>query len=106
MCQRCPRPCGAQPTLWPLVFVHHHHADGRPEGDAELGAALDQHAVLLVARGRDGALAGAAARHLRLDVVLGELHARRAAVDDAADGAAVRLAIAGVVSSGLGLGLG
>lgn len=81
-------------TLGALVLVEHHHADGGAEGDAKLGARLDQDAVLFVAGGRDVALAGATARHLGLDVVLGELHAGGDAVDDAADGAAVRLAIA------------
>lgn len=81
-----------------LVLVEDEHADGGAERDAGLGARLDLHAVLFVARRRDGRLAGSAARHLRLDVGLGQGHAGRAAVDDAADGAAVGLAIAVGVS--------
>lgn len=62
--------------------------------DAILGARLDLDAVLLVSRRGDGRLARAAACHLRLDVGFGQGHARRAAVDDAADGATVGLSIA------------
>lgn len=86
---------GVAVVLGALVLVEDEHADGGAEGEAGLGAGLDLYAVLLVARGRDGGLAGAAARHLRLDVGLGEGHARGAAVDDAADGATVGFAIAG-----------
>lgn len=93
-------------TLGALVLVEHHHADGGAEGDAKLGARLDQDAVLFVTGGRDVALAGATARHLGLDVVLGELHAGGDAVDDAADGAAVRLAIAANSMLGNGRGRG
>jgi hypothetical protein len=89
-------------TLGALILVEHHHADGGAEGDAKLGARLDQHTVLFVTGGRDVALAGATAGHLGLDVVLGELHAGGDAVDDAADGTTVRLAIA--VNSRLGIG--
>lgn len=85
---------GVAVVLGALVLVEDEHADGGAQGDAGLGAGLDLHAVLFVARGRDGGLAGAAAGHLRLDVGLGEGHAGRAAVDDAADGAAVGFAIA------------
>ena len=82
-------------VLWPLVFVANHHADGGTQGDAELGAGLDLHAVLLIPGGRQGALTGTSSSHLGLNVVLGELHARGAAIDNAADGAAVGFTIAG-----------
>lgn len=72
-------------VLGSLVLIQNEHADWRSEGDAKLGAGLDLDSVLLVAGGCDVALAGATACHLRLDVVFGELHARWAAIDDAAD---------------------
>lgn len=75
--------------LRPLVLVHDPHANGRSQRDAKLGAGLDFHTILLVARGGDCALARPTAGHLGLDVGLGELHARRAAVDNATDGEAV-----------------
>lgn len=87
--------CAVAVVLRPLVLIADHHSNWRAQCHTKLCARLDLDSVLLVARGRQGALAGSAAGHLRLDVALGELHARRAAVDDTADGAAVRLAIAG-----------
>lgn len=50
------------------------------------------HAVLLVARGRDGRLARTPAIELRLDVGLDEGQPRRAVLDDTGDGLAVGLA--------------
>lgn len=85
---------GVAIVLGALVLVEDEHADGRAQGDAAFGSGLNLNTVFFVARGRDGGLAGAAAGHLRLDVGLGEGHARRAAVDYAADRAAVGLAIA------------
>ena len=61
----------------------------------KLGARVDGDAVLLVARGGDGRLARAAAVELGLDVGFGEGEARRAVLDDAGDGLAVRLSGAG-----------
>lgn len=58
---------------------------------------MDLHAVLFVSRGRQRALPGTSACHLRLNVGLGEVHAGRAAVDDAADRAAVGFTVAGVI---------
>lgn len=87
--------CAATVVLGSLVLITDHHANWRAQRDAKLCARLDLYSVLLVPRGRQGALPGTATGHLGLDVVLGELHARRAAVDDTADGAAVRFAIAG-----------
>lgn len=86
---------GVAVVLGALVLVEHAQANRGAEGDAELGARLDLDAVLLVSRRGDGRLAGAAACHLRLDVGFGQGHAGRAAVDDAADGAAVGFTIAG-----------
>lgn len=87
--------CAAAVVLGALVFIAHHHSNRCAQRDAKLRAGLDLYSVLFVSRGRQGALPGTAAGHLRLDVVLGELHAWRTAVDDTANGAAVRLAIAG-----------
>mmetsp|Transcript_13891 Transcript_13891/g.37815 ORF Transcript_13891/g.37815 Transcript_13891/m.37815 type:complete len:206 (-) Transcript_13891:3-620(-) len=75
----------------PLILVFHHQAYGRAEGVAALGAREDGYKVFLVARRRQPALAGAAARELRLDVRLGELHARRHAIHNCPDSLAVRL---------------
>lgn len=86
--------CAAAIVLGSLVLVANNHGNGRAQGVAEFGPRLDLDAVLFVARRRQGALAGSPPGHLRLDVLLGQGHARRAAVDDAADGAAVRFAIA------------
>jgi hypothetical protein len=96
---------GITVVLWPLVIVTHDHGDGRAQGDAELGAGLDLDSVLFVAGGRKGALAGATTCHLRLDVIFCELHSWWYTVDDAAHGAAMRLAIAGrIVSNWRGRG--
>ena len=87
-------------VLGALVFVSDDEAYGGSEGDAEFGAGLDLHAVFLVAGGREGGLARAAARHLRLDVGFGEFHAWGAAIDYASYGEAVGFAVAGGVSVG------
>ena len=79
----------------PLVLIADHESYGGPESDAELGAGLDLDAVFLVAGGGEGALPRPPAGHLRLDVVFCDLHAWRAAVDNASYGAAVRLTVAG-----------
>jgi hypothetical protein len=81
-------------VLGSLVLVHDAHANGRAQGDSKLGARLDLDLVLFIARCRDGALSRSTSGHLRLDVGLCELHARRHSVDDASDTEAVRLAIA------------
>lgn len=83
-------------VLGPLVLVGHGEQDGRAEGAAKLGARVNRHLVLFVARRRDRRLAGAAAVELRLDVALGQGEVRRAVFDDARDGFAVGLARAGV----------
>lgn len=72
-------------TLGALILVQHHHADWSSQSDAELSAGLNQYSVFLIARGSDVALAWPAAGHLRLNIVLGELHSWRATIDDAAD---------------------
>lgn len=76
-----------------MVLVQDHHANRGSQRDTKLGSRLDKDLVLLISRGGDVALAGTATGHLRLDIFLGELHAGRASVDDAADRAAVGLAI-------------
>lgn len=80
-------------VLRSLVLVADYHPDRSTQGDAEFRPRLDFHTVLLVSRGREGALAWSSPSHLRLDVVLCEFHARRTAIDNAADGAAVGFAI-------------
>ena len=72
-------------TLGTLVLVHDRHADWCSKSNAELSAGLDNDSILLVSRGGDGALSGTSTGHLGLDIVLGELHARRDAIDNAAD---------------------
>ena len=78
--------------------------DGEPDGGAESQAALDAgeegDGVRFLAGSVEGGGAGAAAVELRLDVFGRERDARRAAVDDAADGAAVRLAERGDAEKG------
>lgn len=86
--------CASTVILRALVLIAHHHADWGAERDTEFGTGLDLDAILLVARRRERALAGTTSRHLRLDVGFGERHSGGHAVDDAADGAAMRLAIA------------
>ncbi|KAJ0158688.1 hypothetical protein CTA2_11079 [Colletotrichum tanaceti] len=81
-------------VLGALVLILDEHADRGAKGDAELGAALDDDAVLFVSRCRNGALAGAAAVQLGLDVGLGKGHAGRDAIDDDTDRFAVGLAVA------------
>jgi len=81
-------------VLGSLVLVADHHANRCSQGDSEFRSRLNLDAVLFVSRGRQRALAGASAGHLGLDVVFCELHAWGAAVDDAADRAAVGFAIA------------
>lgn len=81
-------------VLGSLVLVHDAHANGGAQSDTKLGARLDLDLVLLIAWCCDGALSRSASGHLRLDVGLGELHARRDSVDDTSDTEAVRLAIA------------
>lgn len=76
-------------VLGPLVFVPHHHAYWRAQGDTELGSRLYLDPVLFVSRGCQSTLSGSPPCHLGLDVCLCELHAGRAPVDDAADRAAV-----------------
>jgi len=87
--------CAATVVLGPLILIADHDSNWSAQCNAELCARLDLDAILLIARGCQGALAGTAAGHLGLDIVLGELHTGRAAVDDTADRAAVRFAIAG-----------
>ncbi len=82
-------------VLLALVLVHDPDANGGAQCDAEFCARLDLDAVLLIAGGCNGGLTRSAARHLRLDVIFGQGHARRATVDDGADGKTVGFAIAG-----------
>lgn len=80
-------------VLGSLVFVAHHHANRSSQGNSKLRSGLDFNAVLLITRRRQSTLTGTSAGHLGLDVVLGEFHSWGAAVDDAADRAAVRFTI-------------
>jgi hypothetical protein len=86
--------CAATVVLGSLILIANHHANWCAQGNAKFCARLDLNSVFLIPRGSQSTLAGTATGHLRLDVGLGELHARRASIDNAADRAAVRLAIA------------
>jgi hypothetical protein len=88
--------------LGSLVLIHDSHRYRRSQRDPEFRARLDFHAVLFIARGGDGGLAGAAARQLGLDVLFCEGEEGRHAVDDDADGEAVRFAISRVTQSAHG----
>ena len=77
------------------VLVGDVDGDGGAEGATLEDAGEDARGVGLVARGDDVALAGAAAVEIALDVGLGEREARRDAVDDHADAAAVGFAPGG-----------
>jgi hypothetical protein len=81
-------------VLLALILVHDSETNWGAQCDAELGAGLYLDAILLVAWCGDGGLTWSAARHLRLDVVVGEGHAGRTAVDDGTNREAVGLAIA------------
>lgn len=70
--------------LWSLILIAHNHRNWRAEGVAILSTGLNLDSVLFIAGGGESALAGTATGHLRLDVGLGESHAWRAAIDDAA----------------------
>lgn len=72
-------------VLGSLVLVQDQHADRCAQRHAELGAGLDLDTIFLVTRGGNCGLAGATSRHLGLDIVFSQEHARRAAVDYAAD---------------------
>jgi hypothetical protein len=80
--------------LFPLVLIHDPQPNWCTQSDAKLGTRLYLYAILLVTGGCNGGLAWPPARHLRLNVVVGEGHARWAAVDDGTNGEAVRFAIA------------
>lgn len=67
-----------------LVLIAHNHRNWRTESVSALSAGLNLDSVLFIAGCSESALAGTAAGHLRLDVGLGEGHAWRAAIDDAA----------------------
>lgn len=86
--------CAATVVLGALVLVADHHANRCTQSNTELCTGLDLDSVLLIPRGSQGTLAGTATGHLRLNITLGELHARGTSIDDTADGTAVRLAIA------------
>lgn len=81
-------------VLGSLILISHYHSDGRAECDAELCAGLNLNAVLLVTRRGQSTLARTSPRHLRLDIILSELHAWWAAINNTANGPAMRLAIA------------
>lgn len=80
-------------VLGSLVLVAHHHANRSSQCNSKLRSGLDFNAVLLITRRRQSTLAGTSPGHLGLDVVLGEFHSWGAAIDDAADGAAVRFTV-------------
>jgi len=76
-------------VLAALVGVADQERDGGAGGLAFVHAREDFHRIGLVALGHVAAGAGAAAVQVGLDVRFGERHARRAAVDHAANGRAV-----------------
>lgn len=84
--------------LGSLILIAHNHRNRRAEGISAFGAGLNLDSVLFIAGCGESALAGTASGHLRLDVSFGEGHAWRAAIDDAADRAAVGFAVAWSVS--------
>ncbi len=71
--------------------VAHQERDRRPQREAVAHAREDLDRVGLAPLGGDGALPGAAAVELALDLLDGDRQAGRAAVDHHADGGAVRL---------------
>ena len=76
-------------VLRSLVLIQHNHGNGRAQRDPVLGARLNLHLVFFISRGRQRTLPWPSSCHLRLDVGRGKRQARRAAIDDAADGAAM-----------------
>jgi hypothetical protein len=66
-----------------LILVANNHCDWRAQCDSKLGARLNLHQVHFVARRGKRTLARSSSCHLRLDIILCELHSRRHAVDDA-----------------------
>src|SRR6266542_3194457 len=74
------------------VLVGDHEADRRAQRVPLVDAGHDLHGVGFLALADERALAGGAPVEVGLDVGLGQRQARRAAVDDGADGAAMRLA--------------
>jgi hypothetical protein len=75
--------------FWSLVLVPHNHGNWRSKRDTEFRARLDLDPVLFIPWRRESALTGSPTGHLRLDIGFSESHAWRAAIYDAADGAAV-----------------
>lgn len=86
--------CAPTVVLRSLVLVANHHPNRSTQRNSKFGPGLDFHSVLLVSRRSQRTLAWTSSRHLWLDVVLRELHAWRAAIDDTADRAAVGFTIA------------
>ena len=82
-------------VLRPLILITHDHGNRRAQRDSKLCTRLDLHAVFLIARCRQRRLAGSPPRHLRLDVGFCEGEPRWHAINDAAHGAAVGLAVSG-----------
>lgn len=68
--------------FWPLVFILDHQTDWCAQGDAKLGAGLDLHSVFFIARSSERALARSSSGHLGLYIGFGQLHSRRAAIND------------------------
>jgi hypothetical protein len=89
--------CAAAVVLRSLILIPHDHGNWRSKCDAKLSARLDLDSVFLVSWCGESALARTSTSHLRLNVRLGQSHAGRTAINDAANGAAMRLAIAGTV---------
>ncbi len=82
-------------VLAALVGVADQQRDRRAGGQALVHAGQDLHRIGLVALRHVAAGAGAAPVQVGLDVGLGQRHAGRAAVDDAADGRAMAFAEVG-----------
>ena len=98
---------------WPRVFIHclipiivrtliliqHAQPNRRAQRDAEFDAGLDLNPVFFVARRGDGGLTRPAPAHLWLNVGgFSERETWRAAVDNAANGAAMGFAITVCIS--------
>jgi hypothetical protein len=77
-----------------LILVANNHCDWGSQCDSKLRARLNLDHVHLIPRRRQRTLAGSSSRHLRLDILLCELHSWRNAVNDTSYRPTVRFSIA------------